>query len=108
MKKLIAIIAVLTIFSGCITVNKIYPVTKRDTVYVEKPVFGYNPNDRGIDPGFWYTPYPTIPSGPWYPIYKYSGDTALIKSGGIKAWPIGDTTPYITIKGVTDTLKVKK
>ena len=94
--KIITIIAAMAIFSGCITVNKIYPIAKRDTVYLDKPILGYWPHDRGIDPGFWVQPsLPSIPSGPFYPIYKPR--------------PGCDTTSYIRINsGNTDTLKVSK
>lgn len=116
--KLITIIAVLTMFSGCITVNKIYPTTKHDTVYLEKPILGYWPHDRGIDPGFWTLPFlplpsfPSMPSGPFYPFYKPWPviDTFKIKSGnGWMAWPGCDTASYIRITGGnTDTLKLIK
>ncbi len=104
--KLITIIALMTIFSGCITVNKIYPITKRDTVYLEKPIFGYWPNDRGTDPGFWVQP--SMPSGHFYPFPII--DTFKIKSGNNTImWPVGDTTSYIRITGGnTDTLKLIK
>ena len=110
--KLITIISAMTIFSGCITVNKIYPITKRDTIYLEKPILGYWPHDRGIDPGFWIQPYlPSIPSGPFNPLCKpYPIDTFKITSGiGLTAWMGCDTTSYIRITGGnTDTLKVSK
>lgn len=64
MRKLI-IIALVTMFTGCVTINKIYPVTKTDTVYITKPFF-----DRGIDPGFWYTPQPQLPGGPYQPFFR--------------------------------------
>ena len=106
MKKDIIIIALLTIFSGCITVNKIYPVTKRDTVYLEKPILGYWPHDRGIDPGFWALPsLPSMPSGPFYPFYKVC-DTSVIKTG-LMPWRI-DTSVYIITAGKGDTLKLIK
>lgn len=110
MKKDIIIIALLTIFSGCITVNKIYPVTKRDTVYLEKPILGYWPHDRGIDPGFWALPsLPSMPSGPFYPFYTPWPviDTFKIKSGN-QLMLFGDTTLSIRYTGGTDSLKINK
>ena len=104
--KLITIISAMTIFSGCITVNKIYPITKRDTIYLEKPILGYWPHDRGIDPGFWIQPYlPSMPSGHFYPFYK-TCDTPKIKTG-LMPWRI-DTSVYIITAGKGDTLKLTK
>lgn len=57
----------LLVVPGCVTVNKnYYPIVKRDTVYIDRPLF----SDRGIDPGWWRTPYPSLPREAFHPLYR--------------------------------------